>query len=107
MIQKQLFESVLVAGADHGPRAPSIAAARMAVTCGISFNSSVATGVNLLGDIHGGAGREGHAYVIRGQAVYDDQKDIQAAAKQVCQTWLNRKEKFRESAISFMMMIRG
>jgi citrate synthase len=51
----RLLESVLVAGADHGPRAPSIAAARMAATCGISFNSCVATGINLLGDIHGGA----------------------------------------------------
>ena len=51
----KLLESVLVAGADHGPRAPSIAAARMAATCGISFNSAVATGINLLGDVHGGA----------------------------------------------------
>jgi citrate synthase len=51
----RLFESVLVAGADHGPRAPSIAAARMAATCGISFNSCVATGINMLGDVHGGA----------------------------------------------------
>ncbi|MBN2909959.1 citryl-CoA lyase [Polycladomyces sp. WAk] len=50
-----LLESVLVAGADHGPRAPSIAAARMAATCGISFNSCVATGMNMLGDVHGGA----------------------------------------------------
>ena len=53
--QAKLFESVLVAGADHGPRAPSIAAARMAATCGVSFNSAVATGINMLGDIHGGA----------------------------------------------------
>ncbi|MEW5323597.1 citryl-CoA lyase [Geobacillus thermoleovorans] len=51
----KLWESVLVAGADHGPRAPSIAAARMAATCGISFNSCVATGINVLGDVHGGA----------------------------------------------------
>lgn len=50
-----LLECVLVAGADHGPRAPSIAAARMAATCGISFNSAVATGINVLGDSHGGA----------------------------------------------------
>ncbi|RSL32158.1 citryl-CoA lyase [Salibacterium salarium] len=54
-----LFESVLVAGADHGPRAPSIAAGRMAATCGISFNSAVATGINLLGDSHGGATEKG------------------------------------------------
>jgi citrate synthase len=50
-----LLDAALVAGADHGPRAPSIAAARMAATCGISFNSAVATGINVLGDHHGGA----------------------------------------------------
>ncbi|GAJ97843.1 LOW QUALITY PROTEIN: citrate synthase [Geomicrobium sp. JCM 19055] len=57
-VQANLFESVLVAGADHGPRAPSIAAARMAATCGVSFNSAVATGMNMLGDVHGGAVEE-------------------------------------------------
>jgi citrate synthase len=51
----QLLDAALVAGADHGPRAPSIAAARMAATCGVSFNSAVATGINMLGDHHGGA----------------------------------------------------
>ncbi len=39
-----LFESVLVAGSDHGPRAPSIAAARMAATCGVTFNSELQLG---------------------------------------------------------------
>lgn len=50
-----LLEAVMVAAADHGPRAPSIAAARMAATCGVTFNSAVATGINLLGATHGGA----------------------------------------------------
>lgn len=54
--QERLLEAALVAGVDHGPQAPSIAAARMAVTCGVGLSQAVATGVNLLGDIHGGAG---------------------------------------------------
>lgn len=49
----RLLEAAMVAGVDHGPRAPSIAAARMAATCGVTFNSAVATGINLLGDDHG------------------------------------------------------
>jgi citrate synthase len=53
-----LLEAALVAGVDHGPQAPSIAAARMAATCGVGLNSAVATGVNLLGDVHGGAGQQ-------------------------------------------------
>ena len=53
-----LFEAALVAAVDHGPQAPSIAAARMAATCGIGLQSAMATGLNMLGDVHGGAGEQ-------------------------------------------------
>ncbi len=56
--QARLFEAALVAAVDHGPQAPSIAAARMAVTCGLPLNNAMATGVNMLGDVHGGAGQQ-------------------------------------------------
>ena len=56
--EARLFECALVAGVDHGPQAPSIAAARMAVTCGVGLNNSMATAVNMLGDVHGGAGEQ-------------------------------------------------
>jgi len=56
--QARLLEAALIAGVDHGVRAPSIAAARMAATCGVPLNCAVATGINLLGDDHGGAGEE-------------------------------------------------
>jgi citrate synthase len=56
--QARLLEAALVSSVDHGPQAPSIAAARMAATCGVGLNSAVATGVNLLGDVHGGAGQQ-------------------------------------------------
>lgn len=54
----KLFEAALVSAVDHGPQAPSIAAARMAVTCGVGLNNAMATGVNMLGDVHGGAGEQ-------------------------------------------------
>jgi citrate synthase len=53
-----LLEAALVASVDHGPQAPSIAAARMAATCGVGLNTAVATGVGMLGDVHGGAGEQ-------------------------------------------------
>lgn len=56
--QAALFECALVAGVDHGPQAPSIAAARMAATCGVGLNNVMATAVNMLGDVHGGAGEQ-------------------------------------------------
>jgi len=56
--EARLFEAALVAAVDHGPQAPSIAAARMAVTCGLSLNNAMASAVNMLGDVHGGAGEQ-------------------------------------------------
>src|SRR5689334_19844300 len=53
-----LLEAALVAGVDHGPQAPSIAIARMTATCGVGLNSAMASGINALGDVHGGAGQQ-------------------------------------------------
>jgi citrate synthase len=54
----RLLEAALVAAVDHGPQAPSIAAARMAATCGVGLQNAMATGLNMLGDVHGGAGEQ-------------------------------------------------
>lgn len=56
--QATLFEAALVSAVDHGPQAPSIAAARMAVTCGLPMNNAMASAVNMLGSVHGGAGEQ-------------------------------------------------
>jgi len=56
--EARLLEAALVASVDHGPQAPAIAAARMAVSCGNSINHALATAVNMLGDVHGGAGEQ-------------------------------------------------
>lgn len=56
--QAALLEAALVAAVDHGPQAPSIAAARMSVTCGLGLNGAMATAVNMLDDVHGGAGEQ-------------------------------------------------
>jgi citrate synthase len=56
--QARLLEAALVAAVDHGPQAPSIAIARMAVTCGVDINNAMASAINVLGDIHGGAGKQ-------------------------------------------------
>ena len=56
--EARLLEHALVAAVDHGPQAPSIAAARMAVTCGLGLNGAMANAVNMLDDVHGGAGEQ-------------------------------------------------
>ena len=62
-----LLEAALVAAVDHGPQAPSIAAARMAATCGIGLQSAMASGLNMLGDVHGGAGEQAVELYTRAQ----------------------------------------
>ena len=56
--QSDLLEAALVPGVDHGPHAPSIAIARMAVTCGLPVNGAMASAINVLDDVHGGAGQQ-------------------------------------------------
>ena len=56
--QARLLEAALVAAVDHGPQAPSIAISRMAVTCGLPINGAMASAINALDDIHGGAGQQ-------------------------------------------------
>jgi citrate synthase len=56
--QSELLEAALVPGVDHGPHAPSIAISRMAVSCGLPVNGAMASAVNVLDDIHGGAGQQ-------------------------------------------------
>ncbi|MDT3678896.1 MAG: citryl-CoA lyase [Burkholderiaceae bacterium] len=56
--QGALLEAALVAAVDHGPQAPSIAIARMSMTCGVDINNAMASAINVLGDVHGGAGQQ-------------------------------------------------
>jgi citrate synthase len=56
--QSALLGAALVAAVDHGPQAPSIAIARMAMTCGVGINNAMASATNVLGDVHGGAGEQ-------------------------------------------------
>lgn len=56
--QAALLEAAMVAGVDHGPHAPSIAISRMAVSCGLPLNGAMASAINALDDVHGGAGEQ-------------------------------------------------
>lgn len=56
--QAELLEAAMVASVDHGPHAPAIAISRMAVTCGLPVNGAMASAINALDDVHGGAGQQ-------------------------------------------------
>lgn len=71
--EAELLGHAMVAAVDHGPQAPSIAIARMAATCGVGINSAMASAVNVLGDVHGGAGEQAVAFYYRINAAIGDE----------------------------------
>jgi len=85
----KLLEAALVAAVDHGPQAPSIAAARMAVTCGVGINNAMASAINMLGDVHGGAGEQcvslynAIAERLGGAAVTDSRRMTEAVTLEI------------------------
>ncbi|MBD0735148.1 citryl-CoA lyase [Streptomyces sp. CBMA29] len=88
--QSALLEAALVAGVDHGPQAPSIAAARMAATCGIGLNNAIATGVNMLGDVHGGAGEQCVEMLTDIRRLRLDGQSWDDAARETMAAWQRR-----------------
>jgi len=77
--QGRLLEAALVAAVDHGPQAPSIGIARMAVTCGVGLNNAIASAVNTLGDVHGGAGEQAMALYTDIDRAWDGEADLETA----------------------------
>jgi citrate synthase len=55
--ESRLLDAILISASDHGPGAPSAAAARLACSGNRhSLSSSIAAGILAIGDEHGGAG---------------------------------------------------
>lgn len=88
--EADLLEAALVAGVDHGPQAPSIAAARMSVTCGIGLNNVLATGINMLGDVHGGAGEQCAELYYGIAGLCDEGRPLEEAVREELDRWRER-----------------
>jgi citrate synthase len=82
-----LLDCALVAAVDHGPQAPSIAAARMAVTCGLGLNGALASAVNMLDDVHGGAGEQAVELYHRIDAAHGGGLTLDAACAAMIDEW--------------------
>lgn len=78
----KLLDAALMSAVDHGPQAPSIAIARMASTCGVGLNNAMASAVNVLGDVHGGAGEQAVSlYQSIEQLMQVEQLDVEEATR--------------------------
>ena len=93
--QAKLLESALVAAVDHGPQAPSIAAARMAVTCGLGLNGALSSAVNMLDDVHGGAGEQAvELYHWIAEALADGEISLKEATTSMLDKWTRERTRY-------------
>ncbi|CAD5375123.1 Citrate synthase (si) [Rubrivivax sp. A210] len=92
--QAELLEHSMVAAVDHGPHAPSIAISRMAVSCGLPVNGAMASAINALDDVHGGAGQQCMELyceiAAEAGAHVEDEADVTRATEVVIGRWRER-----------------
>jgi citrate synthase len=91
--QSDLLEAALVPGVDHGPHAPSIAISCMAVSCGLPMNGAMASAINVLDDVHGGAGQQCMELYREIAAESGEDGDVVQAATAVIQRHRDAGEK--------------
>ncbi len=92
--QADLLEVALMSGVDHGPQAPSIAVARMAITCGVGINNAMASAINTLGDVHGGAGEQSVLLFQKIATAVDGGQDLESAVEQELAAYVAAHGKF-------------
>lgn len=88
--QARLLEAALMSAVDHGPQAPSIAIARIAATCGVGLNNAMASGLNALGDVHGGAGEQAVELYLDVARRIDAGGDIKASTREALDAFGNK-----------------
>lgn len=92
--QEKLFNAALMASVDHGPQAPSVAIARMASTCGVGINNAMASAINVLGDVHGGAGEQCLQLFQTIQTQVNAGVELLSATQQVLESYFNSGNKY-------------
>ncbi len=92
--QARLLDIALMSAVDHGPQAPSIAVARMAATCGVGLNNALASAVNVLGDVHGGAGEQAMAFYLSIQQRQQQGIPLDQATKESLDSYFAEQGKF-------------
>jgi citrate synthase len=93
--EKRLLNTLLVACADHGPQAPSIAAARVVASGNRhSYEAAVAAGVLAIGDAHGGAGQACMEMIAAGLALAKSQGiSLEDAAAEILKQYVSNKQR--------------
>lgn len=90
----RLLEAALVASVDHGPHAPSIAISRMAVSCGLPLNGAMASALNTLDDVHGGAGQQAVGLFHAIEAAHTSEATLEQAVERSVDAFVNTHGKY-------------
>ena len=92
----KLIDAVMVASIDHGPGAPSVLAARTAVSGGASLGPAAAAGLLTLGKFHGAAVQDSMEAIQSVVNLLDSTSEVDtlaAAADQVVADWRRAKRR--------------
>jgi citrate synthase len=85
----RLIDAVMVASIDHGAGAPSVLAARTAISGGASLQAGAAAGLLTLGEFHGAAVESSMLAIdsVVDAVPPDDEPALQVAADRLVATW--------------------
>jgi citrate synthase len=89
----KMLDAILVAGAEHGVRPPSIQAARQIASGGVQFQACVAGGILALGDSHGGAIEDAMGIFVEAMAKSKSDDDVDTVALQILTEAKERKQR--------------
>jgi len=92
--QAELLEIALMSAVDHGPQAPGIAIARMSATCGVGLNNALASGINALGDVHGGAGEQAVDFYNEIRADMNNEDDLDLIVERILDNFFSAGNKY-------------
>jgi len=89
----RLIGALLVAVCDHGANSPAVATSIMAATCGIPLNCVMASGMNLLGTIHGGPIEEATRLFYRTEArIRETGRADEEVVREICTEYRAAKQ---------------
>jgi citrate synthase len=92
--QADLLEIALTSAVDHGPQAPGIAIARMSATCGVGLNNALASGINALGDVHGGAGEQAVNFYDNIRSAMNNEDDLEFTVERALDAFFTSGAKY-------------
>jgi len=88
--QANMLDAIFVSCIDHGIAIPSTMNARIAASCGASFNSAVASGIICISEHHGGAIEQATKVFQEG---VQQGKSIQETAKSIVDVSVEKKQR--------------